>query len=437
MTLHRSGAGADQRTETFRINVCRVERTLTTYLPARGHLRYKEFDWVNIIILSGMHLLVCIGAFGTPLQLETAIWMCIYDFFIALSLTAGYHRLWSHKSYRARLPLRICLATLGAGAFQWSIKWWSYKHRAHHRYIDTDLDPYNARKGLFYSHIGWLFHKDEGKQTGKIDSTDLNEDPVVIWQQRIYVPLSILAGVVFPSLVASLWDDLPGGIVYASCLRIVFRWHMTFCTNSLAHYMGEQPFDDRHSPRNHLFTALLTLGEGYHNFHHEFPNDYRNGIQWYDYDPTKWSIWIWKQLGLASSLNQTQVNETEKSRVQQLQKHLDKKRATLIWGPTLDELPAIEWDTYVKEVKNGARLLVIEGVVHDVTEFMAVHPGGRAILAANIGKDATGLFLGKVYNHSNAANNLLSTMRVGVIIARNDGDDGDSHTSAVSTSFSR
>ncbi|KAF9889000.1 hypothetical protein FE257_008170 [Aspergillus nanangensis] len=295
MAHPRSGPQATQRTQKFQIGLCRFERILATYLPERVYLRYKEFDWVNIIFLTGLPLVVCVGAFQTPLQLKTAIWMCLYDYFIALSLTD---------------------------------------------------DPYNARKCLFHSHIGWLFLKYDGKCVGKINATDLNEDPVVIWQQRIYLPISLLTGIVFPSLVASLgWNDLPGGILYASCLRIVFRWHMTFCTNSLAHYMGEQPFDDRHSPRNHLFTALLTVGEGYHNFHHEFPNDYRNGIQWYDYDPTKWSIWIWKQLGWAYQLNQTQVNETEKSRLQQLQKHLDNKRATLLWGPKLNELPLIEWDT--------------------------------------------------------------------------------------------
>jgi fatty-acid desaturase len=80
------------------------------------------------------------------------------------------------------------------------------------------------------------------------------------------------------------------------------QWQSTFCVNSLAHWLGETPFDDKHTPRDHLITALVTIGEGYHNFHHQFPMDYRNAIKWYQYDPTKWFIWVCQQLGLASHL---------------------------------------------------------------------------------------------------------------------------------------
>jgi fatty-acid desaturase len=76
----------------------------------------------------------------------------------------------------------------------------------------------------------------------------------------------------------------------------------TFCVNSLAHWLGETPFDDKHTPRDHFATALVTIGEGYHNFHHQFPMDYRNAIRWYQYDPTKWFIWACQKLGLASHL---------------------------------------------------------------------------------------------------------------------------------------
>ena len=189
----------------------------------------------------------------------------------------------------------------------------------------------------------------------------------------------------------------------------------TFCVNSLAHWLGDQPFDDRNSPRDHFITAIATLGEGYHNFHHEFPSDYRNAITWYQYDPTKWSIWMWKQLGLAYDLKQFKSNEIEKGRLQQLQKKLDQKRATLDWGIPLEQLPIISWDDYKTEAKNGRALVAVAGVVHDVGDFIKDHPGGKALIASGIGKDATAMFNGGVYNHSNAAHNLLSTMRVGVL----------------------
>lgn len=221
-------------------------------------------------------------------------------------------------------------------------------------------------------------------------------------------------GLVVPMLVAGIWGDWWGGFVYAGILRIFFVQQATFCVNSLAHWLGEQPFDDRNSPRDHVVTALATMGEGYHNFHHEFPSDYRNAIRWYQYDPTKWAIWCWGQVGLARDLKMFRENEIEKGRVQQLQKKVDKKRAELDWGTPLSELPVMEWEEFVERARSRA-LVVVAGVVHDVEDFVKEHPGGRAMIQAGVGKDATAMFNGGVYYHSNAAHNLLSMMRVAVI----------------------
>jgi stearoyl-CoA desaturase (Delta-9 desaturase) len=191
---------------------------------------------------------------------------------------------------------------------------------------------------------------------------------------------------------------------------------LAFCVNSLAHWLGDQPFDDRNSPRDHVFTALVTLGEGYHNFHHEFPSDFRNAIEWWQYDPTKWFIWCMKKVGLAYNLKQFRANEIQKGRVQQMQKKLDQARGRLDWGTPLEQLPVMEWDDFVEQAdKEGRALIAIGGVVHDVSGFIADHPGGKALISSAIGKDATAMFNGGVYNHSNAAHNLLSTMRIGVI----------------------
>ena len=258
--------------------------------------------------------------------------------------------------------------------------------------------------------------KQNPKRIGRTDISDLNEDPVVVWQHRHYLKVVLFMGLVFPMLVCGFgWGDWLGGFVYGGILRIFFVQQATFCVNSLAHWLGDQPFDDRNSPRDHMITALVTLGEGYHNFHHEFPSDYRNAIEWHQYDPTKWTIWAWKQLGLAYDLKQFRSNEIEKGRVQQQQKKLDQKRAKLDWGVPLDSLPVMEWDDFQDQAKNGRGLIAIAGVVHDVSNFIKDHPGGRAMINSGIGKDATAMFNGGVYMHSNAAHNLLSTMRVGVI----------------------
>lgn len=215
----------------------------------------------------------------------------------------------------------------------------------------------------------------------------------------------------------------------------------TFCVNSLAHWLGDQPFDDRDSPRDHLVTALVTLGEGYHNFHHEFPVDYRNGIEWYQYDPTKHFIWLCSLVGLAYDLKTFRRNAIELGRWQQQKKKLDarklevdwdnqtdrawylaeaekldQRRSKLDWGTPIADLQEITWDDYVSRCNNGECLIAIEGVVHDVKSFIAYHPGGRALINSGIGKDATGMFTGGVYEHNNAAHNLLRLMRVGRLV---------------------
>ncbi|RAL64282.1 hypothetical protein DID88_002174 [Monilinia fructigena] len=217
----------------------------------------------------------------------------------------------------------------------------------------------------------------------------------VVWQHRNYIKTVIFMGMIFPCLVTGLgWGDWFGGFIYAGILRIFFVQQATFCVNSLAHWLGDQPFDDRNSPRDHVITALVTLGEGYHNFHHEFPSDYRNAIEWHQYDPTKWSIWIWKQLGLAYDL----------------------KQFKLLIGVFLLSNCQSSTGTHIKpKPKNGRALVAVAGVIHDVTDFVKEHPGGKALITSGIGKDATAIFNGGVYNHSNAAHNLLSTMRVGVL----------------------
>ncbi|KAI5801622.1 putative stearic acid desaturase [Peziza echinospora] len=376
----------------------------------------QHVNWLNTILIIFVPIAGLVYSFYTPLYTKTLIWSIVYYFCTGLGITAGYHRCWSHSSYSARLPLKIFLAACGGGAVEGSIRWWSRDHRAHHRYTDTDKDPYSVRKGLLYSHIGWMVMKQNPKRTGRTDISDLNEDPVVQWQHKNYLAVVVFMGLIFPSLVAGIfWGDFLGGFIYAGILRIFFVQQATFCVNSLAHWLGDQPFDDRNSPRDHVVTAFATLGEGYHNFHHEFPSDYRNAIKWWQYDPTKWFIWTMKQVGLAYDLKEFRHNEIEKGRLQQQQKKLDRVRATLDWGIPLEKLPVMEWEDFQEQARNGRALIAVAGVVHDCTEFVKEHPGGKAMINSGIGKDATAMFNGGVYNHSNAAHNLLSNFRVGVI----------------------
>ncbi|KAJ5827301.1 hypothetical protein N7447_004064 [Penicillium robsamsonii] len=296
---------------------------------------------------------------------------------------------------------------------QGPIRWWAREHRVHHRYTDTPDDPYNIKQGFWHAHIMWMIVK-QPKRAARVDISDLKADPVVVWQERNYIILALLMGWAFPATLAGFcWNDWYGGFLYAGIIRMFLTHQGVFCINSVCHYLGDQPYDDRLSPRNlpHAL-ALFTLGEGYHNFHHQFPSDYRNGVEWYDLDFTKWAIWMWGKLGLVRDLKRFRQNEIEKASFQQLQKTLKMREHQLQWGPSLEELPVIDWRELQAEVKAGRELVCINSAIHDISGFADEHPGGSSILRSFIGKDGSAAFNGGVYSHSKVARNILSMMRV-------------------------
>ncbi|KAI9217324.1 fatty acid desaturase-domain-containing protein [Blastocladiella britannica] len=362
----------------------------------------------------------CIALWATShieLQLRTFIWAFIYYFVTGLGITAGYHRLWAHKSYDAVLPYQIWMALAGVGAVEGSIRWWSRGHRAHHRYTDTDKDPYNAHRGLFWAHIGWMLVKpsdDKRAALGRVEMQDLDRDSIVKFQHKYYVPLALFMAFAFPSLIAGLgWGDWVGGFFYAGVARLVCVHHATFCVNSLAHYLGEATYDDIRSPRDHWVTALATFGEGMHNFHHEFPNDYRNAVLWHQYDPTKWLIYVCSVFGLTYNLKQFPSNEVIKGKLLMSEKKNVTIRHSLDWGIDVADLPVWDRERYTEELKLNPAMLVIDGVAHDVSLFIQDHPGGVGFIRAYMGqKDATAAFNGGVYKHATAARNLMTRLRV-------------------------
>jgi stearoyl-CoA desaturase (delta-9 desaturase) len=232
----------------------------------------------------------------------------------------------------------------------------------------------------------------------------------VAWQHHYYDRLLIIMAFIVPSLVSGIgWGDWNGGFVYAGCLRMFVVQQSTFCINSLGHWLGDQPYQTDKSPKNNLIVAFLTLGEGYHNFHHEFPNDYRNGINHSDFDPTKWFIYTMTLFGLAYDLKRFPSNEIQKGYHQQCQKSLQIKSAQIDWGTPEEELPLMKRNDFTDAKRS--LLTCIDGIVYDITGFAHEHPGGQIILSW-VGKDASEAFNGGIYQHSNAAHNLLSQMRI-------------------------
>ncbi len=267
--------------------------------------RFKNINWVNTLFLAltplvgvvGTILLCCYGLVAWP----TWVLMGAMIFICGLSITGGYHRLFSHKSYRAAWPVRLFFLIFATGAFEGSVLEWSTDHRRHHRYTDSDKDPYDISKGFWFAHIGWLIKLDPSDRDFS-NVADLQEDALVRFQHRFNVILGVLVGFALPTAIAALWGDWLGGLIVAGALRIAINHHTTFAINSICHLWGKRTYSKRQSARDNWVTALFTFGEGYHNFHHQFPLDYRNGIRAYDYDPTKWLIKGLSYVGLASDL---------------------------------------------------------------------------------------------------------------------------------------
>jgi len=219
-------------------------------------------------------------------------------FAVGLGVTTGYHRLFSHRAYQTVWPVRLVLLCLASASFQNSALMWSSSHRIHHRHVDQEKDPYNITKGFWYAHWLWVMEKDAPAIEGV---ADLEKDPLIRWQHRHHF---LIGGIValIPAFVGWLRHDLLGYLVIAVLLRIVVSHHTTFFINSAAHVFGTRPYTDGNSARDNAFLAPLTYGEGYHNYHHMWQWDYRNGVKWYQFDPTKWLIFAMACVGLARGL---------------------------------------------------------------------------------------------------------------------------------------
>ena len=233
-----------------------------------------------------------------------------------VSITLGYHRLFSHITFQAKLPVRLFTLIFGAAAFENSVLLWSSEHRRHHKHVDHDEDPYCIAKGFFYAHIGWLLFK--LKNDEPFDNiADLQKDPLLQWQHRYIHLIAVLVSFVFPTMLGFLWNGWAGALgafLIGGVARIVVVQHITFLINSACHCMGRQPYSTKCTARDSLFLAFFTLGEGYHNYHHEFQHDYRNGVKPWQWDPTKWIIWTLSKLGLTQNLRRV---PTEKIRAAQ------------------------------------------------------------------------------------------------------------------------
>jgi stearoyl-CoA desaturase (delta-9 desaturase) len=278
--------------------------------------RRRKTRWGSVFFFAALH---AVGLVGAPLY----IWRCgvtpfeafLFLFYCAatiFSITVGYHRLYAHASYQANAVVRFLLLFFGAASFEQSALRWASMHRTHHRYTDTARDPYDIKSGFWYAHIGWILFWKHTVDYANV--ADLQKSRLVMHQHRYFQWWALAAGVLVPAFLGLAAGHLVGALVLAVGARLMVVFHLTFLINSYQHTFGTAEYDYRTSARDHWFGAVLTNGEGYHNFHHRFPSDYRNGVLRHHWDPTKWVIWCLERLGWARDLRRTPPEKIEEAR---------------------------------------------------------------------------------------------------------------------------
>jgi len=265
-----------------------------------------QIVWRNVILMASLHIGALIGLRQCFVSAQWKTIFLAYFLYMlgGIGITAGAHRLWAHRSYKAKWPLRVILACFQSLAFENSIYEWSRDHRVHHKYSETDADPHNACRGFFFAHVGWLLcrkHpavKSKGKQ---IDLSDLIADPIVRLQHRYYLVSIAIFCFVLPTLLPyMLWgESLYNSFYICALLRYVVTLHATWLVNSAAHMWGRRPYDKHINPSENRSVAFWALGEGFHNYHHTFPWDYATSELGYDLNLTKLFIDFFASIGWA------------------------------------------------------------------------------------------------------------------------------------------
>ena len=265
----------------------------------------RDIDWSVLLFIGIYHILlfallpIYLIKLGAP---SLSIILSSFVLYAAsgLAITVGYHRFYSHKTFKLNPVAEFLVISAGNLTAAGTVLDWVHDHRRHHKFVDTDRDPYNIKKGFWWADFIWLFHRRWNWDQNIIK--DLAKNKLVMFQHRFYGGLMVGTNIAVILLVGWLSGDYLGAFVFAFLLRMFFGHHCMFFINSLAHFSGSKPYSTEHTAVNNWFISFLTFGEGYHNFHHTFSYDYRNGVRWYQFDPSKTIIWCLEKFGLASDL---------------------------------------------------------------------------------------------------------------------------------------
>jgi len=281
------------------------------YRSVKWHFDNGTVNWPMAIYITLVHLWAAIGVAMLPRvqKYETFLFAFLLWPITGLGITAGVHRLWSHRSYKAGKFMRFLLMMFNSIANQGSIMHWARNHRVHHKHSETDADPHNATRGFFFAHMGWLYvkkHPEVISEGRKLDFSDLEEDGFVMFQKKTDPWFAFVMCFFFPAFVANYFWAEPfwNAFWVAGCLRYVVVLHYTWLVNSAAHFFGDHPYDGESWTAENAFVSLASCGEGWHNWHHRFPYDYAAsefGVS-SQFNPTKLFIDVFAFFGLAWDL---------------------------------------------------------------------------------------------------------------------------------------
>jgi stearoyl-CoA desaturase (delta-9 desaturase) len=277
---------------------------------------YPKIDKIASALVTGVPpallVVAIIFSWGGVLHWQDVVVFTVTYLLIGVGVTVGFHRLFTHRSFKTNGPVRAFLAILGSASAEGAVIEWVATHRQHHHFSDEEGDPHSphvgygkgitgALRGLFHAHVGWVFGDAERADERRY-AKDLLADPVVRFVNRTFI-LWVIVGVALPfGLGVALTGTVVGGLtgmLWGGAVRIFVLHHATFSINSLCHFFGRQPYDTGDESRNLAWLAIPTMGEAWHNNHHAFPTSARHGLEGRQLDPSARLIWLLERLGLA------------------------------------------------------------------------------------------------------------------------------------------
>ena len=250
-----------------------------------------------------MHL-ACFAVLWTGVSVVGAILGVVFFFVRMFGITAGYHRYFSHKTFKTSRAFQFVLAWLGCSAVQKGPLWWAAHHRNHHRYSDTEKDPHSpVSKTVWFAHVGWILAPDYTETDWKM-IRDLVKFPELRWLNHLHwIPGIVVA--VFCFLVGWLTDSGAwAAVVLGFVISTVALYHTTFLVNSACHLFGKRRYKTTDDSRNNVLVALLTMGEGWHNNHHYYQNSARQGFFWWEIDASYYILKALSWVGIIWDIKQ-------------------------------------------------------------------------------------------------------------------------------------